>query len=316
MKFIKSTTFDYFDNFFDSETKIIAKENAIYNEPFKKISKNNFNNIDLSNKKILNLVSDDKKIFIKIFAPFSHAVIDSLGLFFYKYSKYPDSTFIFDVTHPSKVGWHHTKNMVNFLKIFCNDNNIKYEIVDFYEIDFLIINNDNSESDNSMLCNHINIENMFIFLYQYFKNNLEDFDTNKKVYVSRKKHDSVLSAGFEDLEEFQYISNKDREKIKFLNDKRIDDETKLEQFFKSNGFEIVFPEDFTTFEDQFKYFYNVKTLVAISGASLTNMIFMKPNKNVVEIMTEHTMFGLNYIKNELKHELFTELHFQIGRAHV
>ena len=167
MKFIKSTTFDYFDNFFDSETKIIAKENAIYNEPFKKISKNNFNNIDLSNKKILNLVSDDKKIFIKIFAPFSHAVIDSLGLFFYKYSKYPDSTFIFDVTHPSKVGWHHTKNMVNFLKIFCNDNNIKYEIVDFYEIDFLIINNDNSESDNSMLCNHINIENMFIFLYQY-----------------------------------------------------------------------------------------------------------------------------------------------------
>jgi hypothetical protein len=68
-------------------------------------------------------------------------------------------------------------------------------------------------------------------------------------------------------------------------DDRIDDEEALEQYFSDLGFEIVYAEQFQTMKDQAKYFSEVSTLASLTGAGLTNMIFMKPGQTVIEVVS-------------------------------
>lgn len=66
---------------------------------------------------------------------------------------------------------------------------------------------------------------------------------------------------------------------------KIDKEIKLENFFKEKGFEILSREFFdkNTLIDDIKYFRDVKILAGLSGAGLTNAIFMQPGNMVIEI---------------------------------
>ena len=99
----------------------------------------------------------------------------------------------------------------------------------------------------------------------------EEKSPNRKVYVSRSKTEK------------KYY-RKDGELITL--DKRIDDEYILENFFKSHGYEIVSPEDFSNIQEQMSYFRDVRVLIGLSGGGLTNHMFMQNGQTVVELATQ------------------------------
>ena len=99
-----------------------------------------------------------------------------------------------------------------------------------------------------------------------------------------------------------------------LNDLRMVDAWKLDEYFAGLGFEVITPEkDFGSFEEQVAYMSGVGVLVGISGAGLVNSIFMPEGGVVVELQAElvaewnetseivqqllHTMYvGMSYVK--------------------
>jgi phosphoribosylaminoimidazole (AIR) synthetase len=74
-------------------------------------------------------------------------------------------------------------------------------------------------------------------------------------------------------------------RLPYENDNRIDDEKRLEDYFLSLGFEIVYPDEFKSFEEQMNFFYSAKTVASLTGSGLTNACFMQPGSTVIEICT-------------------------------
>ena len=74
---------------------------------------------------------------------------------------------------------------------------------------------------------------------------------------------------------------------RFNSDIRMENEDVLVDYFKSKGYEVIVPEqDFKTFEDQVRYFNEVKVLVSVSGSGLANQIFMQEGTYVIDLGAE------------------------------
>jgi len=135
-------------------------------------------------------------------------------------------------------------------------------------------------------------------IYNFYKPLMEDIKPFRKVYLSRSKNKP---------EENRHLKNfYDDEKNIFFHKlcrpdlTRIDDEKKLENFFKQLDFEIVYPEDFEDFEKQVKFMNEIKIFVSISGSGFTNIGFMQEEQTIVEIVT--TLFReTNVILNNFKY---------------
>jgi capsular polysaccharide biosynthesis protein len=84
---------------------------------------------------------------------------------------------------------------------------------------------------------------------------------------------------------------------------RIDDERKIESFFESLGFEIFFRGNFgeQNLIEDIKYFRDVRVIAGLSGAGLTNSIFMPPGGLVIEISVPQ----ITHVPEE--HDLFPEI---------
>lgn len=112
-------------------------------------------------------------------------------------------------------------------------------------------------------------------VYDFFKPLINDQNIKpfRKVFVSR----SMAIGRVFDPEKTSGLS--------YYNDQRIQDTLRLDEYFKSLGFEVVFAEDFDSFEDQINYFNEVDVLVGITGSGLTNAVWMQPGTTMVEIVT-------------------------------
>ena len=69
------------------------------------------------------------------------------------------------------------------------------------------------------------------------------------------------------------------------NDNRIDDHNRIEDYFKSIGYEIIIPENLNSFEEQINTFYEARTIVSTTSSGLTNSLFMQPGQTMVELVT-------------------------------
>jgi capsular polysaccharide biosynthesis protein len=166
-----------------------------------------------------------------------------------------------------KFNWKKTAgNFDSLLVELLQENNISYTIVDSSEVRYI-------NAKNFIPINGADVENGIPLLYNYLLNkyNVVPETPNRKIYLSRKK---CLS-----------------------NDTRIDDETAVENYFAKKGFEIIYPEDIGTFEEQFKLLNSCSTLAGLSGSGLTGIIFMQENQEVIEIVSEllvgHIISGNN-----------------------
>jgi hypothetical protein len=152
-----------------------------------------------------------------------------------------------------------------------NFDNLLIELLQERKISYTEINGLNFEYmnvKNFIPINGSNLETGVPMLYNYLvkKYNVDTKTPNKKIYISRKNY--------------------------FGNDIRIDNEAALEDYFIKKGFQVVYPEEITTFKEQFELLNSCSTLAALSGSGLTGLIFMQKNQKVIEIVSE-LMVGYN-----------------------
>ena len=145
---------------------------------------------------------------------------------------------------------------------FMEKNKINYKFIN-NKIKMITTNNSFiSDYDDGPMPSPVSL--IYENLLQFIKN--KNNKPNKKVYISRRSFQNDMHN---------------------LNSNRLLNEEVLENFLIDYGFEIVRPEnDFKNdFKKQINYFYQVKTLMALTTSGLCNSIFMQPNNNVLEFVT-------------------------------
>ena len=205
-----------------------------------------------------------------------HVMIDNIGIILKHYKKNPNTRFFISMLHPFEKVYDY--NFVPFLFEFLKHYKIEYHVLNPKETNPIKIN-------NLFYYNNVQVEqNAVDDIYDYTRNfAIPQQKIHKKIYLGRKR---VVPKDIN-----RVLSNVSVDKLSFNSDQRIDDEEKLESFFKNIGFEIIYPEDFASFRDQLGFMDNVDVLVSLTGASLTNCLFMKPNKTVVELATTLILNG-------------------------
>lgn len=222
---------------------------------------------DIDTKEI---ISDQKKFLIEIHGSPYHHVVHTYGTILNALAISKDPLFIFNITNLKPEACD--INLIEFFYCFLKENKINHIFLDSSRHENVLINNFYySDSINTQP-----IPNPISTIGECFSQYVKDLNVlpNKKVYLSRK---SVKTKTFEfEGYEKDFIDKKIS---------RVYDEEALEIYFKTKGFEIIYPENFLSFEDQINFFYQVKTLVSLSGGGSLNCIFMQPNTNVVELVT-------------------------------
>jgi|LakMenEpi03Aug12_release.lakeMendotaPanAssembly.Ray.scaffolds.fasta_scaffold245868_2 capsular polysaccharide biosynthesis protein len=212
----------------------------------------------------LKFVSPRKKIFISLDPNYYHFHNDSLGILFGYYKTIKDCIIVLDI---SQITNYENCSFYNFFIEFLKNNSIDYELIKCNKD--TVIHANNFFTVNSFPNGRINIPEI---VFNFYKDSLNDLNIKpyKNVYLSRKDN------------------------------RGIDDNNKIEKYFNNLGFEIIYSEDFKNFKEQINYFYSVKTLASLSGAGLTNTIFMQENTLILEIMTPHTLDAISTDKIILK----------------
>jgi hypothetical protein len=201
---------------------------------------------------------------------FYHLYYDYFAEFLTQYELTPDAKFIIDISGIKNVD--PLPEYIRMIFKFLNEKKVDYRPIDLKVDNVMNINNlyyRNVDAE-SYAINQPH-EKLYKFANQYIVD--KNVKPYKKIYISRKKNES------RDLSLFI------KGRLPYENDNRIDDEKKLEEYFSSLGFEIIYSEDFKTFEEQMQFFYSVKTCISLTGSGLTNACFMQPGSTVIEIST-------------------------------
>jgi hypothetical protein len=112
---------------------------------------------------------------------------------------------------------------------------------------------------------------------------------SKKIYLSRGKTTTYIGNKHMTIPPSEAITStgmgKYRNENKYKFTDRIDDEERVEAYFKSLGFEIVYPEDIESFADQLQLIASAKILASVTSSSLIASVVMAPNTCIVELST-------------------------------
>lgn len=230
-------------------------------------------------------IDNEQKFVLYVHLSYYHFIIDVVAQIANQHQKNPNTHFILVTDVPEKwEQFHHVK----FLDTFLKTHNIKFTIIDFTKHKSIIINNffiyDNLPSGLKIFENNPNIIQKY---FQVFIN--KEVKPYRKIYLSRK----VLSAN--------------RTESELEDPFRIDNEEVLEKYFESIGFEIVYPEYFKNFIDQINFFNEVKHLVSLSGAGLTNLLLMQDHQIITELLTE-----VKTPENKMSWPKITDFYFKLS----
>lgn len=230
----------------------------------------------------IDLHSDFTKYLLVLEGQFSHAIHDSLALIL-KLHKL-DQQAVFILYKPNSRSIVGAEFVYQYMEQLFTSINLKYILIsplknsdeaEYYptitvtnavdikktcEIQDLRLSLNDYLNTVNLICSHITIEEVTPY---------------RKVYLSRS-----------------HIDRKDYSptpaKVEgFKDDVRMENEQILEEFFKSNGYEIIIPEHkFANLQEQIKYMSTVKVLVSVTSSGLLNSLFMKDEQFIVEIVAE------------------------------
>jgi hypothetical protein len=236
----------------------------------------------LKDKKILNLVDENRKALIianSDFFPFLLQDLPKIIMFYSRIKNRDVKLYIHTYPKTESIYW---KNLKTFLIKYLTDIDVEVEFLNEKGYDGIMINNwCPLENGFSPLA----IRMLSSKTKKYVKN--QKTEPFRKVFVARDK--SLPQ--------------------------RIDSDKSIQEFFIDQGFEIVYPESFETFIDQINYFSECKVIAGISGSALSNCIFMKPGGTVIELLSVFRPNGDDYpveihhyyriMANAMKHLYFS-----------
>lgn len=241
---------------------------------------NRINNLELTKENVvrgylaaedaksMHIISQKKKLVKKITSSYYHAIADDLAEIVYGISVYPDSELVIDVSDIresiDKPSW----DFIGFFLRCLDSKKIKYTLIEMSKFDVIYMNNFALLS--FPFHSGARLDMLSDFFMKYVDNKKEK--PYRKVYVSRKK----LGVKMDDSEARNFS---------YKNDNRIDDHDKIEKIFYDLGFEIVYPEDFKSFQEQLNFFYSVKTLASLTSSGIVNAVFMQPGSTIIEVVT-------------------------------
>jgi hypothetical protein len=126
-------------------------------------------------------------------------------------------------------------------------------------------------------------------------------DKFRKIFISREKYN----------QQYLKIMEESRSKQRYYKE-----EKRLEDFFRSQGYEIVYAEDYGLVE-QVKLFSQAKTIASVSGAGLFNLLWGNEETKGIEIMVNPLYryhfkeFGnyvkINYVQIDSRKDSFEEM---------
>lgn len=221
----------------------------------------------------VSFVSTKQKVFITLDPNFGHFHNDSLGIIFGYLEILKNCLFVFDI---SKIDNLESCTFYKFLLKVLDDLKISYETIKFDNNK--VIHANNFFIVKSLPFGHINSPEIIFNIYKKYVKNINSLPY-KNVYLSRK------------------------------NNNRIQNEDILIEYFKNKNYEIVYSENFLNFQDQINYFYEVKTLISVSGAGLCNAIFMQPETNMVEILTPFNLNSISLSDGQLSEKPIKQIHY-------
>jgi hypothetical protein len=249
---------------------------------------------DISSKKLdRKIESFDKiieegkyKILLSCDAAFIVFVNNLLTNLAYLQAQYPVHLFIIYLKNFSNQLVEQSTHL-KFLKDYLEKYKISHKIIYFEE-------NPEIALDKCLYLDGLDTPYASVKCVSDFNYYIADFIKNKNVKPYRKVY---LSRGKAALNLNRYLN-----------------EDKLEEYFKSIGFEVVYNEDFENLEDQINFFYEIKVLAGISGTGLINSLFMQNKSTVIEISTPITFFGTG--NQQIKYHLHTYASLSLLKEHL
>ena len=238
----------------------------------------------------LKLIKNDNNPLIKMDGTFfvvsmatnySHTLLDVIGAYYQFKDLYPDLIPIF-IKENMKLKLREYKNLPleefaidnNFIIIDLNKNNFLFEKAIIHNYFFSPVKIKNLISDDDIKQKIFYSNSIKKVLENIKKPEVKNF---KKIYVSR---------GFANKN--RKLSNNKHMAEFFTYDEKYD--IKLENFFKSQGFDIIELEDLNLSE-QIKIFSECIFLAGIEGTNLLNAIWMKDNTPVFKIKIFENYFS-------------------------
>lgn len=287
--------------YYDKVTKIFCEEEK-YLELFEwgREGEHFFNEIESSNPKFKEktiyrtFCNSNPKILINYHRDIYHCVVDILGTILFEHQKNKDTVFLLYISQFDSNFFKESYNL--FLFNTLNKLKIKYEVLNPPSNNIIHISNFNTYYKYLPLMYDtvVLIEKLAEEFYKKSK-------PTKKVYVSRKKITRNKSQ--------QYLfGDVDPSTLLFTDDNRLDDPEAMEKFFSQLGFEIIYPEDFGSYEEQIKYFTDVRMLAGVTTAGLLNAVYMPRGGTVIELSTPLLGNGRESIHNFYKEISFAKQH--------
>ena len=225
--------------------------------------------VSANSEKTLNLINNKKKLVFSIVNSYYHSVLDNMSEIIYTMALHPKNELIIDVSELDsyfrRINDNYHAPFLYFLEVL-ESRNIKYRVVNLKQYDVVYINN------FRVIAYPFETAQKAELVYEFFKPELSNIKAlpTKNVFVSRSK-----TVGRE----------YDAPGLSHKNDNRMDSHQKLEEYFRSLGYEVVNTEDFSSFKEQIEYFYQAKVIASITGSGLTNAAFMRPGQTLIEIVT-------------------------------
>ncbi len=226
-------------------------------------------------KNVLDLSSDAKKMIIYVNHSPYHLINDIVGDVCWFLNQSDNHQVILnlefeDYQASAPAGKDSRKYVMDIVEMLKKEYKSRLLVYSLAKYDAVIVNNFYVNYAPISMANRTNSS------YDFFKK-AADLNSSvvptKKVYLSRRYNTGQ-----------KFLAIHEGMPIEIDHD-RIKNESLLEAFFSSRGFEIVRPEEFSSFKEQAQFFSEVSTLVSVTSSGLVNSLFMKPGQLVVELMT-------------------------------
>jgi hypothetical protein len=263
---LNNQVFEYFDDwsnpesclesFGPKEIKLLTKKRD--NEGF--YASKSIEVKDLPNSGTKRYIDDSRKIVLDNSVPYGHFIATWLYVLLRSIESEGPMTVLMYVKpdHPELVRYH-TTSVITYMYEELTKRGHKVEYID---------------SDEFYVNNLIHVKTPFAIKTENLKP-VSDFlienlspsavQGQEKIYLSRGKG------------------------VKHSFSSRIDDESALEEYLKTLGFTVLYPEDFKSYRDQLDRIASARMLMSITSSALYSLMVLQPHTLVVELPVLYPM---------------------------